>query len=314
MYLERQSLETAWGDVRTGLWMAVTRAGLLRLREGHDAKNWRPHLLVLSGAPHTRWPLVQLAAAITHNRSILTVSTVITTPDVAPPRLAAMERQIHDFLAERAVQALVRVIAAPDPFAGAERLVDSYGLGAFVPNTIVLGDTKSPERQVRYGESVRHFYESRRNVIIVRDSGAEGYGQRRRIDVWWGGMKGNGGLMLLLAYLIHTSLEWRGSELRIQMVAPNEAAAAEMRATVGELLRQTRTGAALHIILAQGRTFDQVLRETSHGADLILLGLARPDADDFAAYYTALRTRTAGLPTTLFVLASEEIAFGQVLQ
>ena len=315
VYLERQSLETAWGDVRTGLWMAVTRVGLLRLRDGQDAKNWRPHLLVLSGAPHTRWPLVELATAITHNRSILTVSTVLTAPDLAPPRLAAMERQIHDFLAERAVQALVRVIAAPDPFEGAERLVDSYGLGAFVPNTIVLGDTKSPERQVRYGEAVRHFYESRRNVVIVRDSGAGGYGQRRRIDVWWGGMKGNGGLMLLLAYLIQTSLEWRGSEIRIQMMAPNEIAAAEMRRTVGELLRQTRTGAALHVILAEGRSFDQVLHTTSQGADLILLGLAVPEPGaDFAAYYTALRTRTDGLPTTLFVLAAEDIAFGQVLQ
>ena len=313
--LERQSLETSWGDVRTGIWMAVTRAGLLRLRDGQDAKNWRPHLLVLSGAPHTRWPLVQLATAITHNRSILTVSTVLTTPGVAPARLQAMERQIHDFLAERAVQALVRVIAAPDPFEGAERLVDSYGLGSLVPNTVVLGDTKSPERQARYGEAVRHFYASSRNVIIVRDSGVHGYGRRQRIDVWWSGLKGNGGLMLLLAYLVQNSLEWRGSEVRIQMVAPNEAAAEQMRATVGEQLRQTRTGATLHVILAGGRPFDQVLRETSQAADLILLGLATPTADtDFAAYYTALRTRTDGLPTTLFVLAAEDIAFGQVLQ
>jgi amino acid transporter len=315
VWLERQSLETAWGDVRTGLWMAVTRAGLLRLRETPDPKNWRPHLLVLSGAPQTRWPLVELATAITHNRSILTVSTVVTAPDVAPPRLLAMERQIHDFLAERAVQALVRVVAAPDPFEGAERLVASYGLGAFVPNTVLLGDTKSPERQARYGEAVRHFYENRRNVVIVRDSGAGGYGERRRIDVWWGGMKGNGGLMLLLAYLVHTSLEWRGSEVRIQMVAPNEAAAEEMRRTVGERLRQTRTGAALHVIQAEGRSFDEVLHATSQAADLVLMGLAVPEPGaDFAAYYTALRARTDGLPTTLFVLAAEDIAFGQVLQ
>ena len=315
VYLERQSLETAWGDVRTGIWMAITRVGLLRLRETPDPKNWRPHLLVLSGAPQTRWPLVELATAITHNRSILTVSTVVTTPGVAPLRLMAMEGQIHDFLAERAVQALVRVVAAPDPFEGAERLVDSYGLGAFVPNTVLLGDTKSPERQARYGEAVRHFYENRRNVVIVRDSGAGGYGRRRRIDVWWGGLKGNGGLMLLIAYLVHTSLEWRGSEVRIQVVAPNEAAAAEMRRTVGERLRQTRTGAALHVILAEGRSFDDVLRETSRSADLVLLGLAVPEPGaDFAAYYTALRARTAGLPTTLFVLAAEDVAFGQVLQ
>ena len=42
LWLERRSLETAWGDVRRGLWMAITRAGLMRLRGGVDTKNWRP--------------------------------------------------------------------------------------------------------------------------------------------------------------------------------------------------------------------------------------------------------------------------------
>ena len=314
LWLERRSLETTWGDVRRGLWMAVTRAGLLRLGEEVDTKNWRPNLLVLSGAPQNRWPLVQLASAITHNRSILTVATVLTTPDVVPERILNLERQIQDYLAERAVQALVRVIGAPDPFEGAERLVDSYGLGALVPNTILLGDTRDPERQARYGMSIAHFHANRRNVIIARDGGVAGYGQRRRIDVWWSGLRGNGGLMLLLSYLLHRSLDWRDSEVRIQMVAPNEDAAQEMRRSVGERLRETRTGAHLDVILAEGRPFDQILRETSAGSDLVLIGLAAPTLDsDFAAYYTALRQRTAGLPTTLFVLAAEDIAFGQVL-
>ena len=243
LWLERRSLETAWGDVRRGLWMALTRAGLMRIGEEVDTKNWRPNLLVLSGAPQNRWPLVQLASAITHNRSILTVSTVLTASGVTPGRILKMERQIRDYLAERAVQSLVRVIAAPDPFQGAERLVDSYGLGAIVPNTILLGDTQDPKRQKRYGETIAHFYANHRNVLIVRDSGERGFGRRQRIDVWWGGLRGNGGLMLILSYLLSTSLDWRNSEVRIKMVAPNETVAEEMRAAVSERLRETRTGA-----------------------------------------------------------------------
>ena len=49
---------------------------------------------------------------------------------------------------------------------------------------------------------------------------------RRRIDVWWGGLKRNGGLMITLAYLLQTSLPWRGAEVRIKMVVPSETAAA----------------------------------------------------------------------------------------
>ena len=88
-----------------------------------------------------------------------------------------------------------------------------------------------------------------------------------------------------------------------------------MRATVGERLRQTRTGAVLEVIIAAGRPFDRILRDTSAAADLVLLGLALPSEEDrFAEYYTDLRARTDGLPATLFVLAAQDIAFGQVLE
>ncbi len=316
VWLERRSLETAWGDVRRGLWMAVTRAGLLRLRGEADTKNWRPHLLVLSGAPTRRWHLVDLARSLTHNRALMTVSTVLTTEGVSAERQLAMEETIQDFLAERAVQSLVRVIAAPDPFVGAERLVDAYGLGTLAPNTVLLGDSGTPELRARYCEMITHFYQNQRNVVIVRDDEERGFGERRRIDVWWGGLKGNGGLMVILAYLLQTSLQWRGSEVSLKVVAPTAAAEAT-RAGLTPVIGQTRTGAALDVIVGGGRPFDAILREASADADLVFLGMAAPDPDapegDFERYYQALRARTAGLPSTVFVLAAEEIAFGQVL-
>src|SRR5690606_15099252 len=46
-WLERRTLEGTWGDGRHGLWMAITRFGLLRLSSAPDPKSWRPHVLVL---------------------------------------------------------------------------------------------------------------------------------------------------------------------------------------------------------------------------------------------------------------------------
>ena len=315
VWLERRSLETAWGDVRQGLWMAITRAGLMRLRGEDDTKNWRPHLLVLSGAPTRRWHLIDLARAISHNRALMTVSTVLTSRHVTAERQQTMERTIREFLDERAVHSLVRVIAAPDPFVGAERLVESYGLGALAPNTILLGDSENPDIRARYCAMITHFYRNQRNVIIVRDDSDRGYGERKRIDVWWGGLKGNGGLMVILAYLLSTSLHWRGSEIVLKVVVPNASAAESTRAGLLPIIARTRTGARLDVIVSHGRPFDTILRETSTDADLVFLGLAAPDGDDaaFERYFEQLHERTAGLPSTVFVLASEEIAFGQVL-
>ena len=314
IWLERRGLESAWGDVRLGIWMTLARAGLLRLRYEPDPKNWRPHILVLSGAPTRRWHLIELTAALTHNRALMTVSTVLPSDAFSVERQQTVEANIREYLARRGVQGLVRVITAPNPFVGAERLVEAYGLGVLVPNTILLGDSKEPSHLRSYCQMITHFYLSQRNVIVVRDDEKRGFGQRQRIDVWWGGLKGNGSLMMILAYLLQTSVAWRGAEVWLRMVVPDETAAEGAHANVSRLIEETRTGGSLDVIVARGRSFDDILRETSHDADLVLLGMAPPiNEADFVLYYESLRTRAAGLPSTLFVLAAEEIAFREVL-
>jgi amino acid transporter len=312
LWLERRGLQATWGDVRNGVWMALTRVGLLRLRDGADPKNWRPHLLVLSGSPRRRWHLIELASAIGHSRGILNVATVVPERAVSARRQMGMETNIRDYLARRGIQALVRVIPATDPFEGAKILVDAYGLGALHPNTVVLGDSEEAATREEYARMVGHFHASERNVVIVREGDSPWYGRRRRIDVWWGGLKGNGSLMLILAYLLRTGLAWRGAEVRLKVVVPSETAAAGVRENLSEILHRSRTGAEAEVISSEGRAFAEILRESSVGADLVMVGLAPPD-EGFADYLDRLRRLTAGPATTLFVLASESIAFKEVL-
>jgi amino acid transporter len=311
LWLERRELTAAWGDVRRGIWMAITRAGLMRLHGPGDPRSWRPHLLVLSGAPTRRWHLIELAAALIHNRGLVTVATVLPPESVGHDRVNAMEETIREYLARRGVQSLVRVVTAPDPFAGAERLIGAYGLGALVPNTVLLGDSEQAEHREGFCRFIVGCHEARRNVLVVRES-ASGFGERMRIDVWWGGLQRNGGLMLILAYLVQSSLDWRGARVRLNMVVPTDVAARAVRANVEPMIARTRTGAEAHVLVGSGRRFPDILRETSAGADLVLLGMAEP-GDDFAAYYAELQRRAEGMPTTVFILAAEDLAFGEVL-
>ena len=97
-WLERQELRSAWGDVRNGIWFNLTRTGLLRLRNTIDAKNWRPHLLVLSGAPTRRWHLIEFASSLSHNRGLVTVSSILTGDNVSARRLESMSSSIYEYL------------------------------------------------------------------------------------------------------------------------------------------------------------------------------------------------------------------------
>lgn len=311
-WLQQREMKAAWGDVKNGIWMAITRAGLMRISAGQESKTWRPHPLVLSGAPTKRWHLIELASSLTHNRGILTVATVLTSSNISAERRKRMENNIRDFLNKRSIQGLVRVTTAPDAFKGGEQLIESYGLGSLVPNTVILGDSENEEYREKYCDMISHFHSQRRNVMVVHDNEENGYGDRKRIDIWWGGLKGNGGLMILLGYLLQSSRNWYGAEVRLKMVVENEKAEEDAKQNLVRIVEKIRTGAKPEIIVANGRSFNEILHQSSKDADLVFLGMAEP-GEHFTTYYESLQQRLSGLPTTIMVLAAEEISFGEVL-
>jgi amino acid transporter len=311
-WLESRELKTTWGDVRRGIWMALVRAGLMRIDDDKEEKTWRPHPLVLSGSPTRRWHLIEFASSLTQGRGILTVSSVLTSDNVRAQQRASMETNVRDYLAKRSIQGLVRVISAPDSFEGAKRLVDSYGLGALVPNTIILGDSENLDIRDQYCDMIRYFYVQKRNVIVIHDNKELHFHKFKQIDVWWGGLKKNGGLMILLTYMLQSSVRWYDANVTIKMVVKHENAVEGIRKNLLQILDKIRIEASIELIVSEGRSFKDLLHESSSNADLILLGMATP-GDDFASYYDTIQDRLQGLPTTALVLAGEDLSFGEVL-
>ena len=312
IWLQRRELETTWGDVRRGMWMALISQGIFQIEEQDDTKNWRPHILVLSGAPQKRWSLIELADGFSHNRSLMTVSSVLPSGSRDLKQQLNLERTIRDYLQKRGVKALVRIVTADDPFEGAVRLVETYGLGPLVPNTVVMGDSEQPERRASFCDAIAEIHASKRNLVIFHENHTSGFGFRRNIDVWWGGMQSNGSLMLLLAYLLRTDINWRNAKIYMKLVVPDSAAAAAAKDNLEDLGKNLRIDVIPQVIVAEGRPFDEILEQSSRNADLVFLGMAAP-SDNFIEYYEKLQERVINLPSTIFVLAAPEFAIGEVL-
>lgn len=314
IWLKRRKIKGTWGGLGRGMLSSIIRYALLRLEKEGDAKSWRPNILVLSGSPAKRWRLIELANDITNGNALFTVSTIVSESNVPQEKVKDYEGQIADFLSNKNVQALVRVLRAPDPFTGSTQLVNAYGLGQLVPNTVLLGDTRDAAHLNAYSEMIRHFYKSRKNVIIVKDDNNKGFKKKRVIDVWWGGMKRNGSLMIILAYLLKNSREWQQATVNVKMVVPNTEASAGARKNLDAIFSGMRTGFSYQLLVAEGRDFWEILREESAESDLVLVGLAVPELEgDFEVYYTALKEKTKALPTIVFVLAAQEVEFDKVL-
>ncbi|PSO49845.1 MAG: Na-K-Cl cotransporter [Cyanobacteria bacterium SW_9_44_58] len=316
-WLQRRELEVSWGDVRRGLWMALLRIGIYQLDQTYreeDPKNWRPHILVLSGAPSKRWSLIELADSLIHKRGLITVSSVLKSGSRGLVQQGQMERRIRKYLDKKGVQALVRVVMANDTFTGVQHLVETYGLGPIVPNTILLGDTSSSYHLNNYCQMVRQIHQSKRNIIIFRENHERGFGKRRRIDIWWGGsMQANGGLMLLLADLLRSDIRWREANIYLKLVVNHQSAVLPARNNLNRLLTQSRISAMPQVIVADGRSFDRILQETSRNADISFLGMAMPD-ETFPQHYQDMQRKVTGLPSTVFVLAAPDFSFSQVFQ
>ncbi|EDX85062.1 Amino acid permease family [Synechococcus sp. PCC 7335] len=326
-WLERRQIESTWGDVRQGIWMTVVRTALLNIDDNADPKNWRPHLLVLSGAPSKRWYLIEMARALTHNRGLITVASIIPSGSRSIAQQEKAEVVLREFLDKRGVQAFAKIVTADDPFIGTKQLLETYGMGPLIPNTVLLGDSDDPDIESieRYCNTIRVCHGAKRNVVIYRDeSGADApdslhppmYADQadQRIDVWWGGLQSNGGLMLILAYLLRTSWQWRSAEIRLKLVVSDEEALEAAEVNLENLTNSLRIGAKPEVILANNRPFEEILRTSSASADLVFLGLAVPHEGGYQAYYQTLQDRVVGLPATVMVLASENLDFSELLQ
>ncbi|MBF2080334.1 MAG: Na-K-Cl cotransporter [Synechococcales cyanobacterium T60_A2020_003] len=313
LWLERRELQGAWGDIRRGLWMAIARTAIFQISHSEpDAKNWRPYLLVLSGAPTRRWNLIEFAADLSHNRSLVTIASILPEQSYDGARQNALESTIQDYLEKRGIQAVVRLMRATNPFRGAVQLVEAYGIGSLIPNTVLLGASEDHQRRDEYCEMIAQIHQAQRSVLILRDEQGQGFGNHRRIDVWWGGVQANGSLMLLLAYLLRTSQNWRNATIRLKLVVTNESAVQATLMNLKTMVQEFRIGAVPEVLVSGDRPFADILHESSQDADLVCLGMATP-GENFTQYYENLQRMARDLPPTVFVLAAKDMPFSDVL-
>jgi fructose-1-phosphate kinase PfkB-like protein len=118
--------------------------------------------------------------------------------------------------------------------------------------------------------------------------------------------------MILLTWLLQSSVRWHDAEVTIKMVVKDRSALGGIGENLNELVRKIRIDAKTELIVSEGREFNDILHDSSKEADLILMGMAVPD-ENFTAYYNKIQNWLKDLPTVALVLAGEELAFGEIL-
>jgi amino acid transporter len=305
LHLRRRALRREWGDVRAGMWIAVARFALMKLRDNRtDPRNWRPHILLLAGDPGKRINLVRLASWFNQDRGIVTACKLMT----GDLRTGAIEidrvrEEMETEIADAGLTAFCEAHVVPEFETGVLDIAQASGVGELQANTVMFGWSKRQARLASQLRLMRALSNAGKSTVISRIQWAHEPGQEPRIDLWWGGLQNNGDLMLLLAHLLRLNPEWTGARLTVRSIARSEAERDSQNTGLAELLAENRIEAATEVLYEPDAKRDvaEIMHHRSAQADVVFLGLMMPPYGDETRYAKRLEQLTSGLRTTIFV-------------
>uniref|UniRef100_A0A3B5L9E2 Solute carrier family 12 member 6 n=1 Tax=Xiphophorus couchianus TaxID=32473 RepID=A0A3B5L9E2_9TELE len=261
-YIEYHGAEKEWGDGIRGLSLSAARYALLRLEEGPPhTKNWRPQLLVLlklDEDAHVKSPrLLTFASQLKAGKGLTIVGTVVPGHFLQTYGEALAAEQTLKLLMEKErVKGFVQCIVAQKPREGISHMIQSSGLGGMKPNTVVMGwphtwrQSEDPQAWKTFINTVRVTTAAHLALLVPKNISlfpsnseppTDGY-----IDVWW--IVHDGGMLMLLPFLLRQHKVWRKCGMRIFTVAQMEDNSIQMKKDLATFLYHLRIEAEVEVV------------------------------------------------------------------
>ncbi len=309
--LERRSLTQNWGDIRSGIWFAIARFGLIRLEsEPWHVKNWRPNIVVFTSILHSPEQLMEAGTWLTSGRGIVTFFQVLLgdIEELANRGLRTTSvKRMQEYLQERGVASFAQCSIATDFYESVLSVVQAHGIGGLEPNVALMGWGRERESQKNQLQLMLRLIALRKSVLFLEFDEERGFGEKRQIDVWWRGRDRNAELMLLLAHVIRQSRPWEGAKIRILRLIQSEEGRSGVESHMTQLLTAVRVDAEPVVLvrISPNEPFDVVLRRTSEQTDLVLLGLRVPTVEEIEKQAGQITTLLESASSTLLVRSGE---------
>lgn len=309
--LQRRSLERAWGDVGSGIWFELARQALLNLeRHPPRAKNWRPNIIVFTGQPHNREQLVQVAKWLSQGHGIVTFFQLIVgnIDQLTHSGLRKSARkQIRSYIQEHGMTAFAEAEIVSDFEDGALTVVQAHGIGGLESNTTLMGWSGTHNGRSLQVDLMRQLVALHKSVVFLNYDFEKGFGAHKTINIWWQGRGGNADLMLLLAHIIQQDDDWRDATVRLLRVITGSEGREDTLANLAHLVNEVKVAADPVIIVNEPhRPITEIIKEESQTADLTLIGMQLPRADEAVAYAERLNNLVTAVGTVLVVRNAEQ--------
>jgi amino acid transporter len=317
LYLRHRAAPATWADGRRAYHMMLARHHLLLANaEGEHPRAWRPQLLVFSDSGRRRARILHFAKWVEAGGGLTTVVRMIESGDRrALERRQAEQEALAAEIAASKSSALPLVVVGTDTPQMVASIVQAAGVGPFRVNTVVVNWPEPRTAFYRplgidaFGQNVSLAFRLGCNLLLLDADAAEweslGAVQsgERRIDVWWEDSS-SGQLMLLLAYLMTRSDEWRGS--RIRLLGPQEVV--DSTGVHGKVLAERVEEIRIDAEVVTTPDYDEsTVIETSRSSSVVFLPFRIHGGRFYSPFGWEIGPALERLPIVVLALAAEDV-------
>eukprot|EP01090_Pellita_catalonica_P023787 TRINITY_DN998_c0_g2_i1.p1 TRINITY_DN998_c0_g2~~TRINITY_DN998_c0_g2_i1.p1 ORF type:complete len:473 (+),score=76.31 TRINITY_DN998_c0_g2_i1:454-1872(+) len=123
-----------WEDVSQAVIYHQVRKYLLHLNVRNHVKYWRPSILLLVSNPRSCYPVIDLMNSLKKGGLYMIGTVVESKRD-----LYELKSLWNDFIEAAPVKVFSAIVASSSIAEGAQNIIRTAGVGAFVPNTVAVG-------------------------------------------------------------------------------------------------------------------------------------------------------------------------------
>eukprot|EP01135_Chromosphaera_perkinsii_P003038 Nk52_evm20s233 gene=Nk52_evmTU20s233 len=266
-YIEYKGAAKEWGDGMKGLSLHTARLALLKLKPGEQhTKNWRPQILVLSklnedtpvnGDASTNISVeietLTFVNQLKHGRGLTILGSCLEgTFGEKAKEANVLKKKGAQFMKNHKLKGFFDLIVSEDVSSGLCSLVQTSGLGGLRHNTVCINWPDNWKDK----ESHRIFIDVARTVMaselaLLVPKGALHFPKNNErmtgsIDIWW--VVHDGGMLLLLPFLLKKHKVWKQCKLRIFTVAELNDNSLQMKKDLEKFIFELRLEAEIHVI------------------------------------------------------------------
>uniref|UniRef100_A0A8C2KFN0 Solute carrier family 12 member 5b n=1 Tax=Cyprinus carpio TaxID=7962 RepID=A0A8C2KFN0_CYPCA len=261
-YIEFCGAEKEWGDGIRGISLSAARYALMRLEEGPPhTKNWRPQILVLmslDGEQSVEQPrLLSLTSQLKAGKGLTIVGACVEGTYLNnQPQAQKADQSLRKLMEVEKVKGFSQVVISSNLRDATSHLIQAGGLGGLRHNTVLVSFPKN-WKQAEEHHRCRNFIEVVREttaahlaLLVTKNISAYPSNGERftegHIDVWW--IVHDGGLLMLLPFLLRQHKVWRKCKIRIFTVAQMDDNSIQMKKDLMTFLYHLRFDAEVEVV------------------------------------------------------------------